>query len=336
MNKLYLITGATGHLGTTLIHRIGKKGPHIRALVLPGDLGEYNLPDYVEVCSGDVTDMKSLERSFKRDGYDTVTLIHCAAIVSISSGANPAMWEVNVNGTDNVMKMAVKTGVERVVYVSSVHAITEKAFPNVISEQENFDVDAVKGGYAKTKAAAANLVLDYAKKGLNVSIVHPSGIIGPGDFQRSNNMIRTIEAVVKRQMPCAVEGGYDFVDVRDVADGILSCETYGRKGECYILSGHYSSIKHLMDLVRNTEGRPPVAVTVSKALAKAVAPIGEWFSKKLSKKPLLTPYSVYTLESNSLFSHKKASKELGYKPRSLMSSVRDTVAFLLHRRFSET
>ncbi|HAQ51181.1 MAG TPA: hypothetical protein DCR12_00240, partial [Lachnospiraceae bacterium] len=120
MNKLYLITGATGHVGTILTNELLKRNEKIRALVIDGQ--ENDLPEEVEAVIGDITDRDSLKAFFDTDGYDKVTLIHLAAMVSIASKNSPTLYDVNVNGTENVMELALESSVDRVIYISSVHA----------------------------------------------------------------------------------------------------------------------------------------------------------------------------------------------------------------------
>lgn len=324
MGKLYLLTGATGHLGTALVNELQRRGESVRALVLPGE--EKLLPSGVHAVSGDVTDADSLRPFFDTAGYDAVTLIHCAALISIASRPDPRLWQVNVEGADRVMRLALEAGVERVIYVSSVHAIPEKKPGETVSETRDFSPDAVHGQYAKSKAAAARLVLGWAQKGLPVSIVHPSGIIGPGDLRHTNHSVSTLRAMASGSIPCAIRGGYDFVDARDVALGILGCEEKGESGECYILNGEYITVADMMNAARAARGRPPVRLALPYALARLFAPFSEWLSLMFSAgKPLLTPYSVYTLHSGQRFSHKKAQEAFGYRPRPVLDSIRDSL-----------
>ena len=323
MRKLYLITGAAGHVGSVLVSELAARHQEIRALVLPGH--SCSFPEGVQICEGDITKPDTLTPFFDFQGYDSVTLIHCAALITIASRHNPKVWDVNVNGTDNVLRLAFETNVDRVVYVSSVHAIPEKPAGEVITEVGSFSPDLVHGQYAKSKAAAAQIALGYAEKGLNLSIVHPSGIIGPGDRKKRNHMIRTLHAMAEGKIPVGLRGGYDFVDSRDVVSGILACEEKGRRGECYILTGHYVTVLEVLNLVRASKGKKEIHIEVPYGIVKAAAPVAE-FSAKLLKKsaPLFTPYSVYTLHTNGIFSHEKASWELGYTPRELADSIRDS------------
>ncbi len=326
MDKLYLITGATGHVGTVLVGELLKRGCLVRALVLPGEGDQ--LPHGVEFVEGDITDLSSLAPFFDRDGHDALVLIHCAARITVASRHDPLVWKVNVDGTENVMHMAFCSGVERVIYVSSVHAIPEKPEPHTITEVDRFSPELVHGQYAKSKAAAAQIALDYAQRGLNVSIVHPSGIIGPGDTRRRNHMIRTIHAMAEGSIPVALHGGYDFVDSRDVVTGILACEEKGRRGECYILSGQYITVLELLNLIRLLKGRKRrQKAAVPHGIARMIAPVTEWLACRFGKQPpLFTPYSVYTLHTNGVFSHEKATRELGYAPREIEASIRDSLS----------
>ncbi len=324
MQKLYLVTGATGHLGTCLTAELLRRGEHVRVLVRPGR--SVLVPQGAEAAEGDVSCRDTLAPFFDRNGYDSVTLLHCAAMITIASKEDRRVWDVNVNGTENVMRLARQTGVERVVYVSSVHAIPERPHGETIREVGTFSPHLVHGQYARSKAAAAQRALAHAREGLNVSIVHPSGIIGPGDHGRRNHMVRTIRAMASGRIPVSMEGGYDFVDVRDVADGILSCEEHGQAGECYILSGHYVRVKELLSAVRSIRGKRENKIELPHGLVRCIAPIAERLSLLAGdRSPLLTPYSVYTLHANGRFSHEKASKSFGYSPRGIAESIRDSL-----------
>ncbi len=323
-NKLYLVTGASGHVGTVLVDRLLREGKQVRCLALPGE--ERDVPAAANIFTGDVRDAESLVPFFDvPDGTDAV-LIHCAAKITIASEEDPEVWNVNVRGTENVLRLAADRGVGRVIYVSSVHAIPLIRKPAVISEVNSFSPDLVRGQYAKSKAAASQIALDHAAKGLNISIVHPSGVIGPGDTKVRNHMIRTIRAIAAGRITSAPEGGYDFVDSRDVADGILSCVDRGRAGECYILSGHYITIRQLIEIVRVIKGKGGRVSVIPHELASVFAPAAEYFGVLLGgAAPLYTPHSIETLKSNGNFSHEKATRELGYMPRNIEISVRDSL-----------
>ena len=319
MKKLYLITGASGHLGINLIQALLQKDCDIRVFCLPKD--KKHFPSSIQVITGDIRDKEALRPFFDITNYEEVTLIHAAAKISILSKEDPTVWDINVNGTKNVMELALNTHLTRVLYISSIHAIKEQPLPTIIQETKTFSKENVVGQYAKSKAEAARIVLEYADKGLPVSILHPTGIIGPGDLNHTNNSVSTIIAIRKGLLPFPIQGGYDFVDVRDVVDGILKCEEKGRVGECYILSGTYLTIQRMFELVK---GKKEPFVFPSK-IAKVFAPLMEKGSLRLGiKQPLITPYSLYTLQTNAHFSHEKATKEFNYQTRDIKETIKDS------------
>ncbi len=176
MKELYLVTGATGHLGNTVAHRLARAGRQVRALVLPGEEHAPQLPGGVEAVAGDVRSPASLEALFAGAEGRDVTVIHCAGIVSIASRFDQNVYDVNVTGTKNVVDACVRRGVKKLVHVSSVHALPEKPGGALVSETDVFSPGAVVGLYAKTKAAATAYALAARARGLDVRVVHPSGI----------------------------------------------------------------------------------------------------------------------------------------------------------------
>lgn len=319
--KLYLVTGATGHLGTILIQELVKKDCTIRIFCLPSQ--KDIVPSGVEVIYGDIRNKEDLLPFFDTTGYEDVTLIHAAAKISILSKEDPTIWDINVNGTKNVMELALQSHITKVIYVSSIHALPEKPKSEIIQETKEFSPDFVEGQYAKSKAEAARIVLEYANNGLPVCIVHPTGVIGPGDLYHHNHSVLTLQGIKTKKIPCAIEGGYDFVDARDVVDGILRAEEKGRNGECYILSGDYITVKEMFRMIHHLNKDP---ITIPSAIVKIIAPLYEKIAIFFDNQhPLLTPYSLYTLQTNANFSHEKATKELGYHPRSIEEAIQDSL-----------
>lgn len=182
------------------------------------------------------------------------------------------------------------------------------------------------GGYAKTKAEATQAVLDAAAEGLDAVVVHPSGILGPYD-RSGNHMVQLVSDYLQGKLPACVTGGYDFVDVRDVALGCLLAAEKGRKGECYILSNRHYEVRELLGILRSVAGGRRLPV-LPMWMARAAAPAFQWLARLRKQRPLFTSYSLYTLRSNDKFSHDKATAELGYRPRDLVQTLRDTAAWL--------
>jgi dihydroflavonol-4-reductase len=200
----------------------------------------------------------------------------------------------------------------------------------MITEITHFSPDKVVGSYAKTKAEATSYVLDAAKQGLNTCVVHPSGIVGPNDYGRGHITTLVID-YYKRRLTSGVSGGYDFVDVRDVANGIISACDKGRQGECYILSNKFFKIGEILDLLHEITGKKKIKNFLPLWFVRATAPLAELYYKILQQPPLFTSYSIYTLNSNAMFSHQKAIDELGYTTRDMKGTLIDTVNWLKER-----
>lgn len=321
MKKRIILTGANGHLGSTLIHMLQKSHTEVYGLVLPSeDCADHDNIHYVK---GDIRNPRTLRPLFEGAESRELYVIHTAGIIDISEKGNPAIYDVNVKGTENMIALSKEYGVKRMLYVSSVHAIAEPEQDMVISETADFSPDTVTGIYARTKAAATHAILEAGKSGLDVVVVHPSGIIGPND-PSGNHLVQMITDYLRGALPACVKGGYDFVDVRDVAKGCLLALTRGKCGSCYILSNRHYEIREVLEMVRKESKGKKLAV-LPIWLAKAAAPVMEWYAKHKHERPLYTRYSLYTLTSNDRFSHDKATCELGYRPRDLKETIRDTV-----------
>lgn len=327
MGKTYIITGANGHLAQTIIRKLRKKDCEIRGLILPT---EYDEDDgNVRYYKGDITRPETMQEIFTGIDYPKTIVIHAAGLITIGNEITSALYNVNVVGTRNMIEVCRKYGVSRLVYVSSVHAISEGDGLRVITETKYFSKDLVEGAYAKTKAEATQAVMEAIDEGMDAVVVHPSGILGPGDDGR-NHITQLIQSYMKGKLPGGVTGGYDFVDVRDVADGVIAAAEKGRKGECYILSNRFVPIPDLMKYMQKATGGPK-KICFPLSLAKMMAPVFEWAGKVTKKRPLFTRYSLHTMESNGRFSHDKATMELGYSPRDMMDTVSDTINYLLSK-----
>ena len=327
MKELYIVTGANGFLGNNIVRKLLEKRCEVRCLVLPEDKCEALDGLECKIYRGDVTKKETLEEIFNVDSDTSLYVIHCAAIVYIKSKYNPKVMEVNYNGTKNIADKVLEKNA-KLVYVSSVHAITEKPNGEKMTEITDFDENRVTGLYAKSKARTAKMILEEVKtKGLNACIVHPSGIIGPNDYSNTH-LTQMILDIANGSLRAFVKGGYDFVDVRDVADGIISACKNGKKGECYILSNRYIDVKELVDLISKKAGVKKIKTLLPMWIAKVTAPLSEIYYKIKKEAPLYTKYSLYTLTSNSNFSNEKAKKELEYKNRSMENTIADTVKWL--------
>jgi len=329
-NPVYIVTGAAGHLGSHVVKELLSQGKSVRALFLP----EENCPDFINQNRhllteyiGDLLDLHSLECMFYSTQPISFIVIHCAAYISITKNNACKVYNVNINGTGNLLELCRKFPVLRFIYVSSVHAIPLLPRGQTMCEVHSFDPNNVSGHYDKSKAIATQLVLDESLKGLSTVVVHPSGIIGPHGLL-TGNMMKMISLFVKGRFPFAVKGGYDFVDVRDVTSGILAAAEKGKAGECYILSNRFVDLKELFDTLYKAGAKHKLIAQIPVWMAKALAPLAEFYYRLFRKTPLLTRYSLKTLFLNGKYSHEKASRDLGYKTRPIAKTLVDTVHWI--------
>jgi len=323
---MWLVTGATGHIGNVLVRRLLERGEKVRALILPGESRESIQDLDIEVVEGDVLNLDSLFESFK--GVRGV--FHLAGVISIMPGSNEVVHKVNVDGTRNVLRVAKETGIQKMVYTSSIHAI-KRAGDGVIDETLPYDPDNPYGAYDRSKAQATLDVQQAAHSGLEAVIACPTGVIGPYDF-RGSMMGHVIRTAAEKKPTLYVDGAYDFVDVRDVADGLIAAAEHGKRGESYILSGQRISVRYLLETVREITGQGFMLMKIPFELAKWAAQFTPFYYRWTKSSPRFTPYSLEVLRSNSNISHAKATRELGYQPRTLYESIADTVKWFLRQK----
>lgn len=234
------------------------------------------------------------------------------------------LYRVNAAGTQNVVSACLKTGVSRLVYTSSIHAIEEPPCGTTIDESTGCNPNNVPDGYGRSKALATLAVLEGVKQGLDAVITYPTGVIGPFDY-RISDMGQLIIDFLNGNMKLYTDGAYDFVDVRDVAKGVILAGEKGVKGESYILSGEQVSVHQLLSILHETSGLRMPYLKVPAWLARIVSAFTPFYYKLSGRKPRFTPYSINVLHSNSDISSEKAKQQLGFSARPVKDSIADAV-----------
>jgi len=321
---MVVVTGATGHIGNVLVRELVRRGQKVRAVAHPLETTEAIAGLDVGVVRADVCDGASLVPAFS--GADIV--YHLAGIVTISEGQSRLLHEVNVLGTRNVGMACLKAGVRRLVYTSSVHAIEVPPHGTPLCETTEFRPDALDGDYARSKAGASIEIQKCVEQGLDAVMVFPSGVIGPYDFKLSDMGYLFID-FARGRLTAYVDGAYDFVDVRDVVTGLLSAAEKGRPGEGYLLSGERVTVEGLLALLEQVTGVQSRARRLPLWLARLAAWFAPAYYRLRRVKPRFTSYSLRVLASNCLMSHAKATAELGYAPRPLRETVRNTIEWFV-------
>ena len=328
-NIYYLITGAAGYLGLTVTNQLVTKGANIRALILKNDPARKFIPAGVAMYEGDLTDKESLRPFFRLpDGADGYVL-HIAGIITGDPSYNQKVFDVNVGGTKNVIDLCLETtAIKKMVYCSSTGAIPDQPIGTATKEVNHFDPALVSGCYAQSKAMASQAVLDAChQKGLHACIVHPSGIMGPGDLAHGE-ITKTLVRIIGGELPVGIDGDFNLCDVRDLADGLINAAEKGRDGECYILANEPVTFKAFSDMAIGAIGGKKIRIFLPIPLVMAVAKVLEALSKITGKKPILPSFYISQLAKNNHYDSSKAQTELGYRSRPYQETITDHIRWM--------
>ena len=333
---MILITGATGHVGNTLIHDLMKTGERLRLFLPPSESVAPLDGLTFDLVLGDIRNAGDVDRAVA--GCDQV--YHLAGLVDISPRNAQLLDEVNVLGTRHIVQSCLKHHVKRLVYISSVHAIPEppKHIPIKEPSREAFPDEHLPGPYALSKSRATHEVYLGIEAGLDAVLLFPSGIIGPGDFKGSEmgKVLNYLLGKSSRSIYACFKGEYNFVDVRDVSRALQLAMQKGRSGQGYLISGHNITIRDLFRYVAAWTGQQSIKlITFPLWLVKMAARIVSGFARLFRTKPFFTPYSIAVLDSNSLMDSAKAEHELGFRARPLEETLKSTLSWLAKRRNSK-
>jgi dihydroflavonol-4-reductase len=320
MQKIAL-TGASGHVGYVTHRFLLAKNLLHRVLLRQPNSNIQN----VETIAGDLSNKDTLAEFVK----DCSTVIHIAGIVWPSKLRNKDVVEVNVDGTKRLFDTAKQAGIKHFIYISSIHAMQETNAP-VLDETGNlWDDERIVYNYSK--AAAERYLVQQTD--MKITILNPTAIIGAGDFYL-HGMNQIFQKIEHKKLPMVVSGGYNVVDVKDVAKAICYAAHHEIEGK-FMIAGEYVSMKELVRLYGEVNQikvtQTALSPTAMKILAKLASPI-----EKIMNKPLaLNTYSVETLlHGHHNISNKKAKEHLGFSNRPLAQTLQDIHAWLTHKTFS--
>ncbi len=232
----------------------------------------------------------------------------------------PRLRQTNVQGTQNVIEACEAAGVKRLVYISSVHAILVPDAGPVV-EADQFD-PALCWGYGEDQGGGDRRVL--AATGLDRVVIHPTGLIGPGDCGDSA-LTRLIRDMAGNWLPALTAGGHDFVDVRDVAIAALRAARHAPNGRCYLVGGHWMAITEIACLVREREQGSRVPGSDIASVGPTSTPLVGLLARIRHARPPYTRYSLHTPLTPVYVDSSRARRELGHDPRPLADTIADTV-----------
>ena len=306
-----LITGASGFVGSAVARTLLQAGFPVRALVREAS-PRFHLDGLdLEFIAGDLRDADSLRRAMSGIRY----VFHVAADYRLWARDPGAIYAANVDGTRNVMQEALRAGVERVVYTSSVATLGwpydgasgDETIP--LSEQEGV------GTYKRSKIAAERLVeAMVARDRLPAVIVNPSTPIGPRDV-RPTPTGRIIVEAARGRMPGFVDTGLNLVHVDDVADGHLAALRRGAIGERYILGGENVLLADMLGDIARLVGRRAPRLRIPRAAAMPIAYAAETMARFTGREPFATVDGLRMAKHHMFFTSAKAERDLGFRAR---------------------
>jgi nucleoside-diphosphate-sugar epimerase len=311
------VTGGGGHLGGVLVRELLKQGRKVRVLTWRGHREPALEGLEVETVEGDVTDPDGLTEAMA--GCEVV--FHLAARISIVGPEGGLVHRINVDGVRNMVDACLANNIKRLVHFSSIHAFNQEPLHQPMDETRDL-VNDQGYSYDHSKALGIAELRKGVAKGLSATIVNPSGVIGPLDFAPSR-MGQVFLDLFHGKLPAVVEGGFTWVDARDVVAGALAAETKGRDGEMYLLSGHYHTVLEISKMVGEIIGKKTPTAVTPMWLARGVAPFALGWAKMTGSVPLFTPESLGALRANKVVLHDKAKDELGFNPRPVQETITD-------------
>ena len=317
-----LVTGATGFVGAAVARALLREQWQVRVLARRGS-DRRNLKGLdVEVSEGDLTDVDSLQRAAQ--GCDG--LFHVAADYRLGARDPAELYRANVEGTRNVLSAAHRSGVQRIVYTSSVATIGIPADGTPGDEQSANSLDNMIGHYKRSKYLAEEVAREAAQSGISVVIVSPSTPVGPGDVKPTPTGQLVLDAAAGR-MPAYVDTGLNIVHVDDVAAGHLLAYERGRRGERYILGGQDMSLREILEVIARLEGRSAPRVRLPYGVVLPIAYLAEGFARLTGRSGRITLEGVRMSRKKMFFSSAKAVRELGYRWRPPVQAFEDAIGW---------
>jgi dihydroflavonol-4-reductase len=316
-----LVTGVTGFVGGIVARALVQVGNEVRVLVRP-EADRRNICELpVEVYHGDIRDLESLRRATA----GCAQVYHVAALYKLWVRHQAEIYESNVTGTENVLSAARKSGVEKVVYTSSVATLGLPGDGTLGNETTPVALADMVGHYKRSKFLAEQVALRYAREGLPVVIVNPSTPVGVGDLKPTPTG-KMIVGFLNGKMPGYVDTGLNIVDVEDVAHGHLLAAERGQVGEKYILGHENLTLQQILGLLAEITGKPSPRFKVPYGLALGVAYADAALARLIpGREPFVPPVGVKLSRKKMFFDSSKAVRELGLSQTPAREALRKAV-----------
>ncbi len=317
------VTGSTGFIGSAVVRRLLREGREVRAILEPGanavplDEVEHETGKRVDRVTADVCDMKAMQNAL--EGCEA--LHHLAAIYKTWVPDPTPIYRVNVEGTTTTLLAAQKARVKRIVYTSSIAAIGLGEGRQLADESTKFNLFEVANEYILTKWLSERVAMRFAESGMPIVVVNPAFPFGPRDAAPTPTG-KIVLMLLKGDVPGVGDGGFNCIDVDDVAAGHLAAEEKGVVGERYILGDHNVTMKEFFDLVCDVGGVKAPTVPIPKTLGAAIALGFELWSDHVShEEPRATYRSIRYAQRHAWFDPAKARRDLGLPTTPLRTTI---------------
>ena len=325
MSVKYLVSGGEGALGKFVISMLLERGEKVRILMSElSDTRIYRNNPNIEICYGISTDKDSMKEFFELEDPRSCVLFHTDEYVSLSDSTNLTMRRVNVIGAENIVDMCLKRKIGKLVMLSSAYALNPEVTGDNLTI--HFDRNKVEGEYAKSKAEAAAYVMEkVALNKLNAVMVLPTFIIGPG-YSEDYEINKVLSSYIKNGTVPPKEGGRAFVDVRVVANAMLTLADKGEAGAGYIISGDYKTSGEFFKDVNEIQGIDAPVKTASRlVMSKSLAKLVNFYYKISHKENPREAYSLFNENPDARFE----DNSKGILPENVISfkeSLSDTIS----------
>ncbi|MCH2234992.1 MAG: NAD-dependent epimerase/dehydratase family protein [Crocinitomicaceae bacterium] len=311
------VTGASGHLGNVVCRQLIHRGYEVNALYNSDKRGLHGVD--VKLFQGSILDEELLKEFLK--GCDF--LVHCAAIISIHGDPDGRVKKTNIEGVKTVLACAVDAEVKKIIHVSSTHAVMEVPLNEPMEEDRPYKQDN-DFAYDHSKAVGEQIMLKAFKNGdIDGCVVRPSCIIGEYDFKPSE-MGKALLDLKKGKIPVLPPGGYNFVNVKDVADAMINAIEHGQNGEAYFLTNKYYEIKEIAGFVKEITGRRKPKFRLSFGVMKFLLPFVKFWGKITQSAPVFTTESIMALKNgHPNIINRKAKKDLKLNSSPIKNTIKE-------------
>jgi dihydroflavonol-4-reductase len=315
------VTGATGFIGHHVARALVRKGWRVAALRRPSSRHPVDLPG-IDWKIGDIRNLNELVDAMS--GAEAV--FHVAADYRLWARNPKDIYDSNVGGTVNVLQASLSTGVERVVYTSSVGALGLNPTGTPADENTPVSLDDMVGHYKRSKFLAEREAEKFVAKGLPVVFVHPSTPVGPGDHKPTPTG-KIIVDFLNRKMPAYLDTGLNLIDVRDVAEGHCLAFERGTVGGKYILGSVNLTLAQIFQMLEEISGTRAPRVRLPYGPILWLARIFYLLSFVTRREPLIPYEGVRMAAKHMFFDSSKAVEELKLPQTPIKTALSDAVAW---------